>query len=162
MKYRLIKDKKYKAWVNEIKEKIRSAQIKTAIRVNTELLSLYWDLGRMIMEKQKESKWGDGIIVQLSNDLMSEFPDIKGFSLTNLKYIRQWYQFYNSTISPQLADYLSKTPRVRQLSELYKPNEKSPHTTGRTNKLILFSLYEYHNSAFFRSLSPVIPQRDYK
>src|SRR5260221_2878744 len=86
----------YRQWLTDLKEKIRNRQLKAALKVNTELLSLYWELGKAITEKQSEAKWGDKIITQLSNDLHSEFPEIKGFSPTNLKSIRKWYRFYSS------------------------------------------------------------------
>ena len=87
-------DKDYISFLNEIKNKIKTAQIKAVIKVNEELLRLYWDIVKMIISKQKESKWGDGIIEKISNDLKKEFPNMKGFSVRNLKYMKQWYLFY--------------------------------------------------------------------
>ena len=84
----------YKVWVKDLKLKFRQAQIKAAVKVNSTLLEFYWQLGVDIVEKQKASTWGSGFLKQLSNDLMAEFPDIKGFSLRNIKYIRQWVTFY--------------------------------------------------------------------
>ena len=84
----------FKNWVSRLKQDIRSAQIKAAIKVNTELLRLYWRMGADICEKQKSASWGDGWLKELSRELMAEFPDIKGFSYRNLRYIRQWYEFY--------------------------------------------------------------------
>ncbi len=89
-------DREYKSWVKGVKEKIRSVQIRAALNVNTEMLSFYWELGSDIVEKQKTAKWGDGFLAKLSNDLMNEFPGIKGFSLRNIKYIRQWFLFYST------------------------------------------------------------------
>ena len=84
----------FKNWVSRLKQDIRSAQIKAAIKVNTELLRLYWRMGADICEKQKSASWGDGWLKELSRELMDEFPDMKGFSYRNLRYIRQWYKFY--------------------------------------------------------------------
>jgi len=128
MKSNIIKNKDYAAWLREIKAKIRNVQIKTAVRVNTELLNLYWELGEMIEEKQSKSKWGDGIIDQLSKDLMSEFPEMKGFSITNLKYIRKWYLFYSGEISQRLVDQLATTSKSPQLVD---EMEKSPQLVGQ-------------------------------
>jgi len=69
--------------------------------VNTALLEFYWELGADIVEKQKKSKWGNSLIKRLSQDLMAEFPDMKGFSKRNLEYIRRWYLFYNA--NPEFA-----------------------------------------------------------
>lgn len=94
MRHSLVVDKNYKAWLADIKTKIRGAQIKAAVTVNTELLNLYWNLGAEIIDKQRRAKWGDGLIDQLSRDLSSEFPDMKGFSRSNLMYIQKWHLFY--------------------------------------------------------------------
>jgi len=103
MKSELILNKEYKTWLADIKLKVRNAQLKAAVRVNSEMLLFYWNLGAEIVAKQAGAKWGDGFLSQLSKDLMSEFPDIKGFSLSNIKYIKQWYQFYtgNKSIGQQ-------------------------------------------------------------
>jgi len=93
-------DKNYILFLSEIKNKIKQAQIKAAIKVNEELLRLYWDMAKMIVQKQKESKWGDGIIKQISSDLKQEFPNLKGFSERNLKYIKQWYIFWSKGQQP--------------------------------------------------------------
>ncbi|MEM7533093.1 MAG: PDDEXK nuclease domain-containing protein [Chloroflexota bacterium] len=87
----------YKAWIMQIKTRIRAVQLKAAVAVNSALIEFYWELGADIVEKQKNSQWGSGFLKQLSQDLMTEFPDMKGFSHRNLKYIRQWYRFYNET-----------------------------------------------------------------
>lgn len=88
----------YKNWIVDLKLRIRQSQIKAAVKVNTELLRLYWQMGSEIVEKQKNAHWGDGFLKQLSNDLMSDFPDMKGFSYRNLKFVRQWFSFYNDNI----------------------------------------------------------------
>lgn len=105
-------DKDYFAWLNELKSKIRSVQVKAAIKVNEEFLSLYWGLGADIVEKQLGTKWGSGFLSQLSKDLQLEFPDIKGFSVSNIKYIRQWFLFYSKAeeISQQVVGQLTQIP----------------------------------------------------
>lgn len=89
---------------------IRHAQVKAAIKVNTELLRLYWRMGADICEKQKSASWGDGWLKELSRELMAEFPDMKGLSYRNLQYIRQWYLFYNqgNIIVQQVVAQLQK------------------------------------------------------
>ena len=98
MKQALIQNKTYYSWLKELKHKVRLVQIKAAVKVNSELLQFYWGLGQDIADKQRNAKWGDGFLKQLSIDLSSEFPDMKGFSLSNLKYIKQWYLFYSQEI----------------------------------------------------------------
>ena len=85
----------YKSWIGELKQRIRQSQIKAAVKVNTELLQLYWGLGKDIVERQKAAQWGDGFLKQLSEDLMVEFPEMNGFSVRNLQQIVKWYSFYN-------------------------------------------------------------------
>ncbi len=96
MQSALVIDKEYKDWLAELKRKVRNAQIKAALNVNVELLTFYWELGADLVEKQANTKWGDGFLFQLSQDLRAEFPEMKGFSERNLKYIRQWYLFYSA------------------------------------------------------------------
>ncbi|RTZ02341.1 YhcG family protein [Flavobacterium sp. GSP6] len=93
-------NKDYKNWITEIKSKIRSVQLKAATTVNASLIQFYWELGSMITEKQ--TAWGTSFLENMSNDLKDEFPEMKGFSVTNLKYCKLFYkQFY---FSPQLGD----------------------------------------------------------
>jgi len=91
-----IQTKQYNKWFETIKRKIKSAQLKAAISVNTQLIELYWDLAKDIVSKQQEANWGDNVLEQLSTDLKLSFPDIKGFSRRNLYAIRQWYLFYKT------------------------------------------------------------------
>jgi len=91
----LIKTPEYKNWLTELKNRLLTVQLKAAVTVNKQLLEFYWQLGADIVTKQNESQWGDGLIKQLSHDLMTEFPEMKGFSVSNLKYMRQWYSFYS-------------------------------------------------------------------
>lgn len=116
MKFNLIMDKEYKDWLTEIKLKVRHAQLKAVVKINTELLVLYWELGADIVVKQEHTKWGEGLIDRLSKDLMSEFPDIKGFSRSNLMYIKKWYLFYSKrcAIVQQPVGQFTKQP-VSQL-----------------------------------------------
>lgn len=106
---KLIKtDNNYKAWLTELKQRIRQSQIKAAVKVNVELIRMYWDLGKDIVKRQSESKWGDGFFADLSQDLKDEFPDMDGFSVTNLKYMKRMYLFYNqdNAIRHQVGDEL--------------------------------------------------------
>ena len=87
-------NRQYREWVKSLKAKIRRAQAKAAVRVNVELLRLYWGMGRDIAEKRMEAEYGSGFFDNLSRDLKNEFPDMEGFSVSNLKYIKRFYLFY--------------------------------------------------------------------
>lgn len=91
----IIVKQEYKEWLSDLKIKIQNSQIKAVISVNTALIQLYWDLGKMIAEKQKQSQWGDKLFDQLAKDLKAEFPEMGGFSRSNLFYVRQLYVFYS-------------------------------------------------------------------
>lgn len=107
----ILKNRNYVEWIKEIKEKVRKAQLKAVVAVNSAVLEFYWELGADIVEKQKSAKWGSGFLAQISRDLMSEFPDVKGFSEPNLRFIKRWYDFYNNTKmnSVTACDQIAKT-----------------------------------------------------
>ncbi|MDA3939234.1 MAG: DUF1016 N-terminal domain-containing protein [Spirochaetia bacterium] len=117
-KNELLINTEYSSWLKGIKEKIRSSQIKAAVKVNSTLLEFYWDLGADIAVKQKEAVWGSGFLEQLSQDLSDEFSDMKSFSYRNIKFIRQWYGFYSKEGQKrkQLVSQLEDTP----FPELFK------------------------------------------
>ncbi len=119
MKYNLVRDTNYKTWLADIKTRIRGAQLKAVVTVNSQLLEFYWGLGADIVAKQTNSNWGDGFLLQLSKDLMVEFPGMNGFSHRNLKYIKQWYSFYSpkAIITPQPVGELMPQP-VAQLIKI--------------------------------------------
>lgn len=89
-------DDEYKAWIENIKNRIKHSQIKASVKVNHKMLDLYWDIGRDIVAKQKNAKWGEAFLATMSKDLRKTFPNMSGFSVQNLKSIRYWYKFYNS------------------------------------------------------------------
>jgi predicted nuclease of restriction endonuclease-like (RecB) superfamily len=78
----------YEDFLRELKQRIRTAQVRAAVAVNRELILLYWHIGREILNRQERAGWGAKVIDRLAADLHSEFPDIKGFSRTNLLYMR--------------------------------------------------------------------------
>lgn len=86
--------KEYKELFKEIKEKILTSQVKAALAANQELIKLYWEIGSKIYVKQNEEGWGAKTIVNLAKDLKSFFPDMKGFSQSNIKYMVQFAKEY--------------------------------------------------------------------
>lgn len=89
-------DEAYIQWIGDIKNRYKNAQIKAALKINSEQLFFNWQLGRDLVEEKVEEKWGKGIVEQLSLDLQAAFPDAKGFSARNLWFMKQWYSFYLS------------------------------------------------------------------
>ncbi len=108
----------YHHWLTELKTRFQQVQLKAAIAVNTALLQFYWELGADIVARQAKVDWGSGFLNQLSADLTQEFPAMKGFSASNLKYIRQWYSFYATSpvISQQAVGQLTQPPVAQILS----------------------------------------------
>ena len=97
----------------EVKERIRSAQYTALRAVNRELVGLYWDIGRMIAERQKTEGWGKSVVQQLSADLQAEFPGIRGFSVQNLWYMRQFYLEYHG--KPKLQPLVGEISWTKNL-----------------------------------------------
>lgn len=95
----------YRDLLVEVKERIRSAQYEALKAVNKELVGLYWDIGRMIVERQRDAEHGAAIAEQLSNDLRTEFPGISGFSRRNIFYMREFYLLYrdDERVQPLVA-----------------------------------------------------------
>ncbi len=91
----------YGELVEALKERIRSAQVRAALSVNRELVLLYWQIGRSILERQGEGGWGSKVIERLSQDLRREFPEMKGFSVRNLKYMRSFAEAWPEEIIVQ-------------------------------------------------------------
>lgn len=90
----MMADKEYVEWLKELKTRYRQSQAKAAVKVNTAVLEFYWSLGRDIIQRKIESKWGSGFFNQLSLDMRAMFPDEKGFSSANLRYMKRWFEFY--------------------------------------------------------------------
>lgn len=98
-------DADYIDWIAEIKHRYRSAQVKAAVKVNAEKLLFNWELGRDLVQKKAEERWGAGVVEQVSLDLRREFPDADGFSVRNLWYMKQWYAFYMNVDSQILHQF---------------------------------------------------------
>lgn len=95
----MIADKEYVSWLRDLKERYQRSQVRTIIQAHNEMLTYYWSLGRDIVKKKAESKWGSGFFNQLSLDMKAMFPGDTGFSVTNLKYMKRWYAFYNDGVA---------------------------------------------------------------
>lgn len=138
-------DSEYKNWISEIKSKIRAAQIKAALAVNSVVIEFYWDLGQMIVEKQ--TAWGTKFIEQLSKDLQAEFPDMKGLSTSNLKYCRSFYLFYENAIGQQLVDQIQSADNQKIISQQLVAQLKQ--IPWGHNILIFTKSANIHTAAFY-------------
>ena len=132
-------DSNYIQWLNDIKSRYRSAQIKATVKVNTEQLLFNWQLGRDLVTRKAEEQWGSGVVEQLSMDLQAAFPESKGFSTTNLWRMKQWYEFYSSEIAqqklPQLVGELKQSEN--------QPNIKLSQVVGESQHTDFPPLFAY-------------------
>lgn len=87
-------DSEYKEWIQDVSQRFKRSQIKAAVKVNDEMLRFYWSLGKDISERGMEAKYGSGFYKMLSKDLTELMPDIRSFSVTNLKYMRYFYEAF--------------------------------------------------------------------
>ncbi|MFH1653354.1 MAG: PDDEXK nuclease domain-containing protein [Pseudomonadota bacterium] len=116
----------YGQLLDEIKNRIRQGQTRAMWAANSEMLATYWDVGWMISERQDQEGWGAGVLPRLAKDLHNELPEIKGFSVTNLKLMVQFYKEYQGVISisqrpvGQLQATEKGQPPVAQLNDAEK------------------------------------------
>ena len=105
-----ILDKDYIQWIKDLSSRYRRSQIKASVKVNQEMLQFYWELGKDIVEKKAESRWGSGFMKNLSRDLKEVNPGATCFSETNLLYMKNFYLLYQPyiTITPQLGEQITQ------------------------------------------------------
>lgn len=108
----------YAAWLADLKGRIHTAQQRAALAINRELVLLYWQIGRDILSRQAAQGWGAKVIDRLAHDLCSAFPDMKGFSPRNLKYMRAFAEAWPDAEFVQAV--LAQLPWYHQLALLDK------------------------------------------
>ena len=111
-------DTEYAEWIAELKHRYRSAQVKAAVKVNAEKLLFNWQLGRDLVQKKAEERWGAGVVEQVSLDLKREFPKEKGFSTSNLWFMKRWYLFYTQGDSQLLQQAVAE---LQNIENQFKP-----------------------------------------
>jgi predicted nuclease of restriction endonuclease-like (RecB) superfamily len=84
----------YLVLLTDVKERIQAAQIRASLSVNTQLIQLYWDIGRLIVNRQQREGWGAGVIDRLATDLHNAFPRLEGFSASNISRMRAFFLAY--------------------------------------------------------------------
>jgi predicted nuclease of restriction endonuclease-like (RecB) superfamily len=115
----------YDSFLHGLKERIRNAQIRAALAVNRELVMLYWQIGQEILTRQQQQGWGAKVISRLAKDLHKAFPDMKGFSRTNLLYMRAFAEAYpDEQIVQQLAGQIPWFHNCMLLDKVKDPEER--------------------------------------
>ena len=127
-------DADYAQWIAELKVRYRSAQVKAAVRVNGEKLQFNWELGRDLVQKKAEQRWGSGVVEQVSLDLRKEFPDAEGFSAANLWRMKRWYLFYCDAGEQlqALSGILKRVKLARPVQELQMDNGQEDTRLARS------------------------------
>ena len=138
----------YREWIALIKDRIRNSQIKASIKVNRELLELYWHIGADIVNRQKHSKWGEGLLRQMSIDLKKTFSDMAGFSETNLKTMRLWYRFYAEAVNgQQVVDELRSDDIFRLITTIpWGHNQRIIFKCKDVREAVFYAQYTLENN----------------
>jgi len=110
----------YATLLADIKQRVRRAQVRAMLAVNAELIRLYWDIGRVIDERQQQEGWGAGVIPRLARDLHNDLPEEKGFSERNIKQMLAFYREYAQlSFVQQPAAQIETEPKVPQAAALF-------------------------------------------
>ena len=121
----------YDVFLKDLKTRIRQAQVKAALAVNQELIILYWQIGREILARQQQEGWGAKVIDRLAKDLKREFPDMKGFSPRNLKYMRAFAEAYlDQAIVQEVLAQIPWYHNQALLDKLKAPDERLWYAQG--------------------------------
>ena len=121
----LILPEGYDSFLTNLKDRVRTAQLRACLSVNRELILLYWRTGRDILERQNQAGWGAKVIDRLARDLHSEFPDMKGLSRTNLLYMRAFAEAWpDESFVQQVVGQIPWGHNLRILDLLKDPDDR--------------------------------------
>ncbi|UYZ63390.1 PDDEXK nuclease domain-containing protein [Hymenobacter weizhouensis] len=145
----------YQQLLADIKQRVRAAQYRALQAVNQEQMQLYWELGRLIAERQHQQGWGKSVVETLARDLQAEFVGVSGFSAQNLWYMRQFYLEYSaSEILQPLVGEISWAKHLLILSKCKDPQERLFYTlqTRRNNWTKAVLLHQLKAQAYQKTL----------
>ncbi len=134
----------YTAFLEDLKARIRAAQVKAALSVNRELIALYWHVGKSIVERQRMEGWGKSVVERLARDLQAEFPGVEGFSQSNISRMRAFYLAWTDEVrnSAQPVPKLRRPDSAQPAPEM--DGENLPQAVGEIpwghNIVLLFKL----------------------
>jgi predicted nuclease of restriction endonuclease-like (RecB) superfamily len=121
-----LKSESYVHLIQALKQEISNARIRAHLAVNREMIHLYWNIGRKILERQNEEGWGTKVIENISNDLRKEFPEMKGLSSQNLKYMKKFADTYDAdSISQQAVDRIPWGHIVKLIYDIKSDKERN-------------------------------------
>jgi len=105
----------YSSLLNDIKKRVRQAQVRATFAANSEMIAMYWDIGRMINCRQQEEGWGARVIPRLAKDIRNELPELKGFSERNIKFMVQFYKEYSCDESSNGKQSVSQLKKIKEI-----------------------------------------------
>ena len=115
----------YDQLLRDLKERIRTAQVRAALAINRELVVLYWQIGREILTRQHQQGWGAKVVERLAKDLQREFPEMKGFSSRNLKYMRSFAEtYFDEPIVQEVLAQITWYHNIALLEKLKSQDER--------------------------------------
>ena len=146
----------YQELLADVKQRVRDAQYRALQQVNHEQMQLYWDLGRLIAERQQQAGWGKSVVATLADDLQREFAGMSGFSARNLWYMRDFYLEYSASeiLQPLVAE-ISWAKHLLILSKCKDPHERLFYTqqTRRNNWTKAVLLHQLQAQAYQKTLT---------
>lgn len=111
-------DEEYRAWIEDIGKRYKQSQIKSAVSVNQEMIQFYWSIGKDIVDKSAESRWGSGFFDNLSRDMRRILPGVSGLSSSNLRYMKKFYEQYSSPIISNTVEDMDSNTKLLNLPQL--------------------------------------------
>lgn len=140
-----------------VKLRVQSAQTRAMASVNSELVRLYWDIGRMIHERQEREGWGASVIPRLSAELRNELPEVKGFSERNIKRMLAFHRAYPDPdpIVQQAVPPLPSSPKVPQVAAQLPTARKVPPTAAHIPASLLWSIPWFHHVVLIEKVKDI-------
>lgn len=138
-------DQQYLNWISDLKNKIRNIQIKASLAINEQMIILYWEIGKSIVEKQQEFNWGSKIVEQMAKDLKRDLPETNGFSRTNLFAMRKFYLFYkDSELSLQQGEQSDNNKNVQNLNLVHLDGGQFKKKETEQNPILYKIPWKHH------------------
>jgi predicted nuclease of restriction endonuclease-like (RecB) superfamily len=153
----------YTRLLKDIKDRIQRAQTRAMLAVNAELVRLYWDIGRLIDQRQKQEGWGAGVIPRLARDLRNELPEVKGFSERNIKLMLAFHREYPD-IAPIVQQAVAQLPgpeKVPQPAAQLGPPTRLPEPAAKIPESLLWSIPWGHHAVLMATVKDLCDRRWY-
>jgi predicted nuclease of restriction endonuclease-like (RecB) superfamily len=153
----------FAALLADVKGRIQSAQTRAVLAVNSELVRLYWDIGKIIDERQRHEGWGAAVIPRLAAELRNELPDLKGFSERNIKRMLAFHREYPKSggfVQQPLAQ-LPAPEKVQQPAAQFEPPEKVPQPVAQMPDSLLWSVPWAHHVILMEKVKDLSTRRWY-